>query len=223
MRETQKSWLLTRMRSSGSQRRYLMNGRYADVRNGKQACDFEDLPNKEPLGNTGRTYRGKIDYGPLIRFLGDRVGQDWDATYSEIRSRIPKKLLAYEDSVLLFVATKVGMVDGTLINLETQGPIWMPNVDLGDWCSCNYDYSEFYVDPITNLLVRIQGSPFKQPRKKLGKKAAGARKQALQAEAKANQAQKDAENLQLLDVLKSNKAQKKLSRKLEATNQEPID
>jgi hypothetical protein len=200
-----------------------MNGRYADDRNGKQVCDFEDLPNKEAIQNTGKIARGKIDFGPLIRFLGDRVGGDWDEIYSEIRARIPRKLLAYEDSVLRFVITKVRKVDGFLINLENQRTIWTPETDSPTMCNCCYEYTDFYVDPETNLLVRVTGSPFKPPRKKLGKNALKARKQALQTEAKTIQASKEEQDAQAIQALKANKQMKKQSSKKGTSPEDSLD
>jgi hypothetical protein len=200
-----------------------MNGRYADDRNGKQVCDFEDLPNKKAIQNTGKIARGKIDFGPLIRFLGDRVGGDWDEIYSEIRARIPKKLLAYEDSVLRFVVTKVSRVDGFLINLENHRPIWTPETDSPTMYNCYYEYTDFYVDPDTHVLVRVTGSPFKPPRKKLGKNGLKARKLALQTEAKTIQSSKDEQNAQAIQALKVNKQMKKQSSKKRTSPEDSID
>ena len=58
------------------------------------------------------TFQPLPNYGLLVRFLRGQVGNDWDEIYSEIVSRIPKKLLDYEEMVFWFVADKVEFVDG---------------------------------------------------------------------------------------------------------------
>ena len=94
---------------------------------------------------------GKINYGLLVRFLRGQVGKDWNEVYSEIINRIPTRLMEHKEMIHWFVADKVSLVDGRLWNKRSQKFIYIDG---------SYDFSqerkEFYVDPVTNVLVKIQ-------------------------------------------------------------------
>jgi hypothetical protein len=160
MRSENKRWLLSAMKTSGSRRARIMNGRFADERNTKKYSNFENLPQRESIKSTTKFYNGKINYGLLVRFLRGQVGNDWDDVYSEIISRIPSKLLDYREMIFWFVADKVEYTDNGLWNKRSSTIIWT---------SGPYDFSqekkEFFVNPITNKLERIPDIP-KQSAKK---------------------------------------------------------
>lgn len=159
MRNHNKRWLISMMKTSGSKRRHVANGRYADERHLQKTKDFEDLPAWESIKSTQKFYNGKISYGLLVRFLRGKVGEDWDQVHNEIIARIPTKLLDYREMIFWFVADKVEMIDGRPWNKRSQQFIWMgeavapvywPNIKVGP------QYIEFYVDPSSNKLVRIE-------------------------------------------------------------------
>lgn len=77
------------MKTSGSKRERVANGRYADERHLQDNFEFDELPKHESIKSTRKFYNGKINYGLLVRFLRGQVGNDWDVVYSEIISRIP--------------------------------------------------------------------------------------------------------------------------------------
>src|SRR5215831_11395497 len=124
MREHRKRWLISMMKTSGSKRRNILNGRYADDRHKKQSLSLEDLPHHESIKSTRKFYNGKINYGLLVRFLRNKVGEDWDEVYAEILGRIPTKLLDYREMIFWFVADKVEMIEGKPWNKKTQKFIW---------------------------------------------------------------------------------------------------
>jgi len=147
------------MKTSGSKRRYLANGRYADERHNKSDLSLEDLPKHESIKSTTKFYNGKINYGLLVRFLRGQVGKDWNEVYVEILSRIPTKLLDYKEMIFWFVADKVELIDGKLWNKRTQHFIWT-----GEELTPVHhtkiksqpEFKEFYVHPQTNKLIRIK-------------------------------------------------------------------
>jgi hypothetical protein len=153
------------MKTSGSKRDRLSNGNYSDERHLQKNYDFEDLPTHESIKHTEKFYNGKINYGLLVRFLHGQVGNDWDVIYSEIISRIPTKLLDYKEMIFWFVADKVEFIDGKPWNKKSQQFIWTG----GDLKSVHWkerktqeELKEFYVDPNTNKLVRIEQKSFKR-------------------------------------------------------------
>jgi len=157
------------MKTSGSKRERITNGRYADERHLQDNIELEDLPQNESIKTTKKFYNGKINYGLLVRFLRGQVGNDWDEVYSEIISRIPTKLLAYKEMVFWFVADKVEIVNGRPWNKKSQQFIWNGE----DYKLVHYteiktqpEFKEFYVDPTTNKLVRIEQRSFKRMTKK---------------------------------------------------------
>ncbi|MFN8296619.1 MAG: hypothetical protein U0T69_10510 [Chitinophagales bacterium] len=156
VKEDNKRWLLSMMKTSGSKRRYLTNGSYADDRNTKQDLNIEDLPNHESIKNTQNFYNGKINSGLLVRFLRNKIGTNWDEVYSEIISRIPTKLLDRKEIIFWFVADKVEMINGKPWNKKSNKFIWTP--EQGEY-SFDLDHKEFYVNPETNILVKIADKP----------------------------------------------------------------
>lgn len=154
------------MKTSGSKREYLVNGRYADDRHAKTSLAFEDLPHHEPIKTTKKFYNGKINYGLLVRFLRGQVGQDWDGVYAEVLGRIPAKLLDYREMIFWFVAEKVVFREGKLWNKHTQKPIWTGENTgpIGPYHETKVlpEFFEFYVHPDTNKLTRIEQRAFKR-------------------------------------------------------------
>jgi hypothetical protein len=172
MREHNKRWLMSMMKTSGSQRKDVINGRYADGRHTKQSDDRDDLPTHESIKATKKFYNGKINYGLLVRFLRGQVGNDWDVVYSEIISRIPTKLLDYKEMIFWFVADKVGMIDGRPWDKKAQQFIWTgePYVPVTyDKMKTQPKIIEFYVDPATNKLVQIPQVSLKKRKRATGK------------------------------------------------------
>lgn len=153
------------MKTSGSKRRRVRNGRYADERHLQKTKDFEDLPSHQSIKTSEKVYNGKINYGLLVRFLRNQVGKNWDEVYSEIISRIPTKLLDYKDMIFWFVADNVEIIDGRPWNKKTQRFVWMGE-SFGPVHHTEVkqspEFREFYVEPETNKLVRIEQKAFKR-------------------------------------------------------------
>jgi hypothetical protein len=160
-----KRWLMSRLKTSGSKRKYVQNGSVAEERNVKKKLPFDELPNRESIKTTQKIYNGKLNLGPLVKFLRSKVGENWDEVYSEIIARIPTALLDYRKVIFWFVADKVEFVNGGLWNKETQKFIWTDGpyvlrhisaIQLSPECR------EFYVDPDTNKLRHIPQRSFKK-------------------------------------------------------------
>jgi len=159
------------LKTSGSRRERLTNGRYADERHLQNQYSPDELPYHEKIRSTKKFYNGKINFGPLVRFLRTREGQDWDGVYSEIIERIPGKLMDFKNSVSWFVADKVEFIDGKPWNRTSQkfiwtgghvGPLYITNV------TEHPEFIEFYVHPETNKLVRIPQLAFKRVTRRRG-------------------------------------------------------
>ena len=169
MREDNKRWLISMMKTSGSRKQNVFNGRYSDTRHLQKNFEFEDLPQHESIKSTKKFYNGKINYGLLVRFLRGQVGNDWDMVYSEIISRIPTKLLDYKEMIFWFVADKVEIIDGRPWNKKSQQFIW-----IGETFEPVYfhnrknapQFIEFYVHPDTNRLIRIPQKSYQRVSKK---------------------------------------------------------
>lgn len=164
MEKQSKRWLMSRMKTSGSERKYVVNGRYADERHEWKDADIECLPTNVSIKSTYKFYNGKINYGILIQFLRGQIGKDWDIVYSEIIGRIPTRLLEYKEMIFWFVANEVEIVDDKLWDKKKQKFIWTENLDTQEISKKQwFDYVsyEFYVDPITNLLQHIQQKAYK--------------------------------------------------------------
>lgn len=169
MREHNKRWLISVMKTSGSKRVNIQNGRYADDRHLQKTKNPEELPSRESIRTTKKFYNGKINYGLLVRFLRGQVGQDWDQVYSEIIARIPTKLLAYKEMVFWFVADKIEFIDGRPWNKKTQQFIWTGESNVSvkyPDIKVNPEIREFYVHPETNKLVRIPQPSYKRIKRK---------------------------------------------------------
>lgn len=82
MEKQSKRWLMSRMKTSGSARKYVVNGRYAEERHEWKDADIECLPAIQSIKSTYKFYNGKINYGILVRFLRGKIGKDWDSVYS---------------------------------------------------------------------------------------------------------------------------------------------
>jgi hypothetical protein len=154
------------LKTSGSKRERVRNGRYADERHLQKNVDLGELPAHESIKTTQTFYKGKINYGLLVRFLRGQVGNDWDDVYSEIISRIPTKLLGYKEIIFLFVADKVEFVDGRPWNKKAQQFIWTGETTAKNvhWTAIKSQpqFIEFYVHPDTNKLIRIEQTSFKR-------------------------------------------------------------
>lgn len=157
------------MKTSGSKRKRVRNGRYADERHLQKIKDYDELPSHESIKTTEKFSNGKINYGLLVRFLRKQVGKNWDEVYSEIISRIPTKLQDYKEMVFWFVADKVEIIEGRPWNKKTQQFIWTGE----SFGPIHYteikqapEFKEFYVDPGSNKLVRIEQKASKRVYKK---------------------------------------------------------
>lgn len=151
MKQYQKRWLISRLKTSGSKRNYLDNGTYAETRGCKLDFPFEELPTKEGIQRTSSFYNGKINYGLLVRFLRGQIGNDWDEVQTEILARVPTRLMRHKDMIYWYVADKVECTtDGRIWNKRTQRFI-----GTGRRRESHLEESiEFYVHPQTNVLTR---------------------------------------------------------------------
>src|ERR1700743_1089495 len=120
MRQHNKRWLLSKMKTSGSKRDHLVNGTFAEERNTKKYADVENLPSHESIKKTGNFYNGRINTDLLVRFLRGQIGNDWDTVHSEIIARIPARLLDYKEIALWYVSDKVELKEGKLWDLREQ-------------------------------------------------------------------------------------------------------
>lgn len=146
------------MKSSGSRRRYLINDRYADERRmGKKNTPLDMLPQRESIKSTRQVYNGKINFGLLVRFLRGQAGRDWNEVHAEIISRIPTQLLDYKGIIFRFVADQVEINGTEIWNKRTQRTIWR-----GGPFYASKEVTEFYVDPVTNILIRLPDVPRNQ-------------------------------------------------------------
>jgi len=150
MREDNKRWLISRMKTSGSKRAYVTDGDYADDRHKKKAAP-EFLPTHESFKSSSKFYNGKIRYGLLVRFLRGNIGKDWNDVHHEILSRIPTKLLDHKDMIFWFVADKIEFIDGMLWDKNEQKFLLLANESF----SFDKKYKEFYVHPVTNKLMHM--------------------------------------------------------------------
>ena len=147
------------MKTSGSKRRYVANGSYAEERHLQSKSELEELPQHESIKSTQKLYNGKVNYGLLVRFLRGQVGNDWNEVYSEIISRIPTKLLDYKEMVYWFVADQIEFIDNRPWNKKSQRFIWTGE-DFEAVHNSRFkgqpEFKEFYVDPNTNKLIRVE-------------------------------------------------------------------
>ena len=165
MEKHSKRWLMSRLKTSGSKRKYVQNGSVAEERHVKKKLPFDELPNRESIKTTQKIYNGKLNLGPLVKFLRSKVGEKSDEVYSEIITRIPTALLDYREVIFWFVADKVEFIDGKIWNKETQRFIWTNGPYILRHYSeirLNPEFIEFYVNPISNELVHIPQLSFKK-------------------------------------------------------------
>jgi hypothetical protein len=158
-----KRWLISRLKTSGSKRRYVHDGDFSDTRNSKKHKNWDELPTFEGMGQSFKFFNSKINYGLLIRFLREKNGSNWDAVQKEVSERIPSNLSQYKDCLKWFVADLIEKrEDGLWDKREQKYLLLNPNVPY-DW---NIHISkELYVDPDSNVLVKIVDFPSKRKTK----------------------------------------------------------
>lgn len=147
-----KRWLISKLKTSGSKREYVVSGDYSDTRNSKQVQSLEFLPTHEGMGKTMQFSNGKINYGLLVRFLRGNVGRDWKTVYEEIMLRIPTGLSEYKECVYMFVADLVETQNGELWDKREQLYLRSPK----DPYSPLHIAKEFYVDPVQGMLMKTE-------------------------------------------------------------------
>ena len=140
------------LKTSGSRRRYVDNGTYADDRI-PRATSFheEDLPKHESIKNTREFYNGKINYSLLKRFLQTQVGKPWELVQAEILNRIPTRLMHHKEIIYWFVADQVELVNGRLWNRRSNRFIATKNTFESFETTEQVD---FYVNPESGILVK---------------------------------------------------------------------
>lgn len=153
MKQHQKRWLISRMKTSGSKRRYLYaHGTYADERHQKQRIALDELPTKASFHRTPEFYNGKINYSLLARFIRGQVGRNWTEVHSEILARIPTQLLRYKDMIHWYVADQVELSEGAIWNKRSQRFIGTQPIRQ----HFAEESTEFYVHPQTKILTRCR-------------------------------------------------------------------
>ena len=115
-----KRWLISRLKTSGSERRYVYSQTYAQDRHKAKAQDLETLPKFEGMGQSMKFYNGKINTSLLKRFLETKVGSDWSHIYEEIQQRIPTKLKEYHQVIFWYVADSIEIIDSKAFDLREQ-------------------------------------------------------------------------------------------------------
>lgn len=156
-RDHNKKWLITRLKTSGSKKKYVEDGDYADSRNSKKLVSLDQLPKYEGMGKSRQFFNGKVNYGLLIRFLRGRIGDDWNEVHEEIMERIPTNLSEYKACVEWFVADLIEEEEDGLWDRREQKYL---KLDPEEPASFDYyTFKEFYVDPNTNRLTKIADSP----------------------------------------------------------------
>jgi hypothetical protein len=158
-----KRWLISRLKTSGSKKRYVNDGDYSDTRNSKKNKNWDELPHFEGMGQSFKFFNSKINYGLLIRFLRGKNGSNWNDVEKEVSERIPSNLSEYKDCLKWFVADLIEKrEDGIWDKREQKYLLLNPN-ETYDW---NIHVSkEFYVDPDSNVLVKIVDFPSKRKTK----------------------------------------------------------
>ncbi len=156
-RDHNKKWLITRLKTSGSKRKYVESGDYADTRSAKKQKHIEDLPKYEGMGQARKFFNSRVNYGLLIRFLRGRIGDDWNEVHQEIMERIPSNLSDYKMCVEWFVADLVEEEENELFDKRDQRYLKLDPDERAD--PDYYTFKEFYVDPETNKLCKIADAP----------------------------------------------------------------
>lgn len=149
-RKNSKRWLLSRLKSSGSKKKFDYT---KDYNREKFVLDhFEGLPKRESMHRSDGNIKAKLNLGPLINFLSSNVNKDWDFVYSEYCSRIPSELFFYKDIIFDLVADKTEFRESSIIDLKLGRPL------LTKESRIIYNYfsnKKFYVNPMNNLLIKI--------------------------------------------------------------------
>lgn len=148
-----KKWLISRLKTSGSKKKYVESGDFADDRNSKRRQNWEDLPMREGMSKTFQFFNNRVNYGLLVRFLRGKVGQPWQEVHAEILARIPSNLQAYKDCTKWFVADLVEVKEGQLWDKREQKYLKLDHTSPDDFS--RYTYKEFYVNPNSGCLERI--------------------------------------------------------------------
>lgn len=162
-----KRWLISRLKTSGSKRRYINDGDYSDTRNSKKNKNWDELPMFEGMGESFKFFNRKINYGLLIRFLRGKNGANWNEVQREVSERIPSNLSEYKDCLKWFVADLIEKrEDGRLWDKREQKYVLLNPNESYDWKV--HTTKEFYVDPDLNVLVRIEDFPSKKKTKGMG-------------------------------------------------------
>ncbi len=156
-RDHNKKWLITRLKTSGSKKKHVESGDYADTRNAKKQKHVEDLPKYEDMGQARKFFNSRVNYGLLIRFLRGRIGDDWNEVHEEIMERIPSNLSEYRMCVEWFVADLVEEEENELFDKRDQRYLKLDPDERAD--PDYYTFKEFYVDPETNKLSKIADAP----------------------------------------------------------------
>jgi hypothetical protein len=148
-----KRWLISRLKTSGSERRYVFSQTYAEDRHKSKTQELDELPKFEGIGQSTKFYNGKINTSLLKRFLETKIGFDWNQVYEEIQQRIPTKLQEYHQVIFWYVADKIEIIDSKVfdlrdqkfINFETMFVVGMVHKDFIVSCLDNklYRYKEF--------------------------------------------------------------------------------
>jgi hypothetical protein len=158
-----KRWLISRLKTSGSKRRYVNDGDYSDTRNSKKNKNWDELPNFKGMGQSFKFFNSKINYGLLIRFLRGKNGSDWNDVQKEVSERIPSNLSEYKDCLKWFVSDLIEKREDGLWDKREQKYLLLNPNEPYDW---NIHVSkEFYVNPDSNVLVKIADFPSKRKTK----------------------------------------------------------
>ena len=163
-----KRWLISRLKTSGSKKRYAVSEDYSETRNSKKRKNWEDLPTIEGIGQSFKFFNSKINYGLLIRFLRGKNGSNWDEVQKEVSERIPSNLSEYRDCLKWFVADLIEKRENGLWDKREQKYIL---TDLSEDYNWNiHVHKQFYVDPDSNVLVEIEDFPSKRKTKGMSPK-----------------------------------------------------
>ncbi|OJW71340.1 MAG: hypothetical protein BGO59_05115 [Spirosoma sp. 48-14] len=141
--------MISRLKTSGSERRYVFSQSYAQDRQKVKAKDLEELPKFEGMGQSVKFYNGKINTSLLKRFLETKVGSDWAQVYEEIQQRIPTKLKEYHQVIYWYVADKVAINDSKVFDLREQKFINFESLFV-----VGTVHKDFIVSPLDNKLYR---------------------------------------------------------------------
>jgi hypothetical protein len=204
-KQHRKKWLITRLKTSGSKRRHVIDGDYSDTRHTKRNKKWEDLPMHQGMGKSFQFFNSKINYGLLVRFLRGKVGNNWQEVSKEIDERIPTDLSEYRDCVQWFVADLIEKRADGLWDKRTQKYLLLTPDTPVDWG--HYTFKEFYVDPETQALVRIKEFPSGRATKGMDaeqlRKYREDQQKSKREEKKALQSQKEKTAAQVKDLLKN--------------------